>query len=68
MNKCNMTETLFLANLYTNDPLISNADALSLLKIKFPHTQTKELSTWKYLLRLRGIKIPHQRALPRKEH
>ena len=67
MSKTEITETLFLTNLYTNDPLISNTDALKLLKIKFPHTQTKNLSTWKYLLRLRGLKIPHQKTLPRKE-
>ena len=67
MPKTEITETQFLANLYTNDPLISNTDAMNILKIKFPHTQTKNLSSWKYLLRLRGVKIPYQKTLPRKE-
>ena len=66
MTNHNLTETQFLTNLYNNDPLVSNIAALQLLKVAFPHTQTQSMSGWKYLLRLRGVKIPHQKLLPKR--
>jgi len=59
-----MTQTLFLIQIYERDPLISNNDTFELLKREFPKTKTTQrtlTSSWKYLLRRRGLKIPLQR-------
>lgn len=64
-----MTQTEFLTQLYKEDPLISNGDAFAYLKEFFPDTKTTQrtlTSSWKYLLRKRGVKIPKQRQAKKK--
>ncbi len=59
-----ITQTAFLTQLYKSDPLIANQDAYEMLKRKFPKTKTTQrtlTSSWKFLLRRRGIRIPYQR-------
>ena len=59
-----MTQMSFLIQLYEEDPLISNYDAFARLKRKFPKTKTTQrtlTSSWKYILRKHGVKIPLQR-------
>lgn len=65
-----LTQTEFLKQLYTKDPLISNQDAFKLLKEKFPKTKTTKrllTSSWKYLIRKQGVKIPYQRNLKKQQ-
>jgi len=68
--KIKLTQTRFLTELYEQDPLISNNDAYTLLKKQFPNTKTSLrllTSSWKYILRKRGVCIPYQKELKRKQ-
>lgn len=63
MENSKQTRIEFLREVYTKDPLISNADVLRMLLATFPtsNANKKSIIMWKKILRDEGMPIPKDR-------